>query len=138
MYSGIYRYRIATNAEVKDFIDNYDEVEDGYFNCPFMIYLGDYSHKSYKNMKDKYNLLVCKDDYRYLRLVRISDDYVTYEFPMKKRWFDKIHTEIIFDDIEGFKKYCYKYMDFKCFGASDTFYSVCEDYTEGDFIEITF
>ena len=51
MYSGIYRYRIATNAEVKDFIDNYDEVEDGYFNCSFMIYLGDYSHKSYKNRK---------------------------------------------------------------------------------------
>lgn len=48
MYPGIYRYRIATNAEVKDFIDNYDEVEDGYFNCPFMIYFGDYSHKSYK------------------------------------------------------------------------------------------
>ena len=84
--------------------DNYDEVEDGYFNCPFMIYLGDYSHKSYKNLKDKYNLLVCKDDYRYLKLVRISDDYVTYEFPVKKRWFDKIHIEIIFDDIEKFKK----------------------------------
>ena len=136
MSMGFYRYRIATDEEVKNFLNNYDTNDD--YEYPWLLDYSKYYHKSYKKIRDKYNLLVIKNSDVFLKLVEIKDKYLQYGYPMKSKWYKQYHTNIIFDDVEKFKKYCYKYMDFKYPQASNIFHEICANFKNGEFIEISY
>ena len=131
MSMGFYRYRIATDDEIKEFMDDIDDFTS------FKWYFDKYSHKSYKNIVNKHKLKFVKNGVVYLRLVEIPNLYRQYGYPMKSGWFNHEYTDVIFDDIDNFKKYCYKYMNFKYTFAAKIFHSIIDTWEDGQFIAIT-
>ena len=151
----IQQYRIATDEEVKWFLDANDDVYDNRWLCEF------YGTKQEYKLAKKHNLFVKKlytfyatniDDifdldkelpvYKahatYLRLVTVPHTYFQCGYYMKPCWFNKKTTISMFDNLRSFNKYCLHYMDLKNHVAGEAIRFVNETYKKNNFIAIEY
>lgn len=158
MTMSIQQLRIATDDEVKWFLNASDLNDENLDDYRWLPTYYDYGNQVYKLCK-KHNLIVHKKVHLYacshkdfwdlskeppmyegilpyVKLIEIKEKYFQCGYYMRPCWFNKKHTVSMFDNLNSFNKYCLHYMDLKNPTAIKAIHHVNNTFEDGTFIEI--
>lgn len=113
-------------------VDRIVKDDDYIINLPYVPSF----HKSFRRLKDSCDNMLEYNGRIYFPYIHCPYCYIQGWF-MKSGWYKHKNTEYIARDLEGFKRYCKKYMKLK--GKNDAIFAyryVLKNYREGDIIEI--